>query len=210
VTERSPPGPPGGTITGVLDRVLGYVNSPFRLVAIVVLTILGIVAYTVWEKRAEIAEAVLHHTITPRLEPGEFAKLAPVLMNETRADVVVLIQIELYNNVGRTIAGIARDDPGWKPSPAPRPVLIDGGPARVVRLIEGGVECYDITADNPHPTAREAAALGITRACAIGVPPVVDVLVGGLFLGWKTALSEPEEAGIKRAMYRVALKLATW
>ena len=48
------------------------------------------------------------------------------------------------------------------------------------------------------------------RRCLVAVPPVIDVLVGGLLIAWKTPPNAALEAGYKPEIQRVAMPLATW
>jgi hypothetical protein len=194
----------------LIDKILGYVDAPWKILSITILAVVGVICVSVWERRAEIAEMVLHRTVLPRLEPGEFSKVVPPLMEETGVDVAILMQTELSHNLNRIVVGILRDNPGWKPSPAPRSIFTDGDPEAFVWLLEGATVCRDITASDPSQTAREMAAIGIKRGCIVAVPPILDVLVGALGIGWKAPLNGQAEAGAKAALRRAALKLATW
>jgi hypothetical protein len=195
-------------LAAVVDRVLGYVNSPFRLFAIVVLAALGLAGYLVWENRAQLAETVLHKTVVPRLEPERFAQVAPALIEVTGADAVILMRIEISNNVLRIVVGTLRDNPGWNPPSTPRAVFTSH--QVIIGLIQDSPECLDLPADDPDQTIRDLAALGLTRGCIISVPPVLDVLVGALGIAWKKPLEAQSEAGAKAELRRAALRLATW
>lgn len=201
--------PPPGSL-GLVDRVLTYVDKPWKIASIAALAVIAIISVTCWEKRAEIAEAVLHATVVPRLEPSRFKAVMTPVMNETGADMALLLQIQLSNNVARIVAGRRRGDPNWVPPSGPRPIFGAANPDVIVHLLEGAADCGDVTADSPSQTGRDIAALGITRSCLIAVPPVVDVLVGALGIGWHKPPSPQAEAGAKAVLRRAAGKLATW
>jgi hypothetical protein len=195
---------------GWLDRVLNYVDKPWKVASIAALALIGLVSVTSWERRADIASAILHSTVVPRLEPGRFKAVVSPLMDETGADVGILLAVQLNNNVARIVAGIRRDDPNWVPSSGPRPVFYGNDPAVVVQLISGTTACSSVTQASPSETAREMWSLGITRVCVVSVPAVVDVLVGALGIGWKSARNAQAEEGAKTELRRSANKLATW
>jgi hypothetical protein len=210
MTAPPPTRPSSGDALGLVDRVLGYVNSPFRLIAIVVLVVVVIVGYTAWERRADIAEGILHHTISPRLEVGQFATVVKSLANNTGADVVILMSVQLTNNVSRVVAGYQRGNPDWQPTGTARAIFIGNEPSRIAELIEGATVCFNISGANGSSVTRDMAAIGITRACVVSVPPVPDVLVGALGIGWKKPPDPHEEAGAKAEERRAAQLLATW
>lgn len=198
------------TPESAIDRILAYVDAPWKIVSVAVLVLVAILAITLWEKRAEIADSVLHRTVIPRLEPSRFNEVVEPLMKETHADVGLLLAVQLNNNITRIVAGLNRDNPHWVPSSEPRPIFIGNDPHVVVQLISGATECSDTQANGPSRTGREMFALGVRRACLVSVPPVVDVLVGALGIGWKTPPDALLEAASKAELRRAANKLATW
>jgi hypothetical protein len=49
----------------LVDKVLGYVDRPWKIGAAVVLVVVGVVAYIVYENRAAIAQRILASYVTP-------------------------------------------------------------------------------------------------------------------------------------------------
>lgn len=200
--------PPGGL--GLLDRLLTYVDRPWKIGAIVILALTTVVSLTLYEKRGELAEAVLGHWVTPRLERGRFPKLARLLLEETGADVVTLSEISLHANLIKNIDGVKRDEPGWQPVKNPRPVFTAvRDPLMMLDLIEGKVICRDIELQDG-TEEQELGRLGFKRRCFVGVPPVLDALVGGLQIAWRGPIRPEAESGASRLLYQAASQLATW
>jgi hypothetical protein len=95
-----------------VDRVLGWVDRPWKILAAVVLGIVAIATAIAWEERAEIAEAVLRGWVKPRLDAGRFTALyADRLMTETGADIAVLATINLHDNLIRISTAISAARP---------------------------------------------------------------------------------------------------
>jgi hypothetical protein len=91
--EPPPPAPPAG-LYGFLERIFALVDRPWKAVALAGLAFVGIISWTTWEKRAEIAEMVLERYVKPRLEAERFTpRFAEQLLAESRADLVVLAAI---------------------------------------------------------------------------------------------------------------------
>jgi hypothetical protein len=193
-----------------IDKILGFVDRPWKIAAVVILAATGIAGLALYEHRSELAEAVLSGWVSPRLEAGRFTKLGRQLLDETGADVVVLASLSVRSNLIKNVDGIKRGDPGWEPQKNPRPLFADlRDPVAVVDLIEGKVTCRDIVGDDG-TEERELARLGLKRRCYIAVPPVLDALVGGLEIAWHQGLSPEAEAGAQRLLYQTATQLATW
>jgi hypothetical protein len=191
----------------LIERVLGYVDKPWKIGAIAALAIIGIIGATAWEKRAEIAERILEGTVTPRLEPGRFPAIAQILLAETHADAVVLARLNPAGGRVVNVDGRSADDPAWRPEAAPRNMFNTVSPEQVVDIIAGQVVCDNVPATDHH---RVDVDLGLKRRCIVGVPPVLEVLVGALSIGWKAPPGPLLESGYKLELQRLAMKLATW
>jgi hypothetical protein len=195
---------------GVVDRVLRFVDRPWKIAAVVILLVAAIVGLTLWEKRAELAEAVLQSWVKPQLLPGRFAKISGRLMAEVNADLVVLAAVSVRTNLITNVDGVRRADPAWQPSLNPRPLYgAIRDPVRYTAFIEARPVCHDLDpADGEEERAE--AALGIKRRCYIAVPPVLDALVGILAIGWQVAPSPEAETGATSLLWQAASNLATW
>jgi hypothetical protein len=195
---------------GTVERILRFIDRPWKIIAVVVLAVTAIVGWTLWEKRAELAEAVLQGWVTPHLRTDGFPKLAARLLEDTEADLVVLAEVTIRNNLLRNIDGLRRDTPGWRPEANPRPFYgTIRDPVRLVGLLEGRVVCHDLDPQNGEEERAEAA-LGIRRRCYIAVPPVLDALVGIIAIGWRERLPLEREAGATSLLYKAATQLASW
>jgi hypothetical protein len=212
MSHQPPPdgGPPLPSLT-LVDRIIGYVDKPWKILAVIVLAGAAVVGWTLWERRAEIAEAVLEGWVKPRLEAERFTgKFGNELLQQTRADLTVLARITLHENLIQDIDGYKRDEPAWRPPPNPRPVFYaERDPQLLVGLMEGKPICRDIIG-NDGEEERLLAGLGMKRRCYVAVPPVLDALVGGLMVAWREPLGLEAESGAMRVLYQAATKLASW
>jgi hypothetical protein len=195
---------------GALDKVLAFVDKPWKIAAVVVLATTGLIAFALWEARATLMESIIHQWIKPRLESSRFTKeMATKILNDTRADIIQLAEISLSNNLIRNVAAFRRDVPNWHPQTNPRPIFYaNRDPQFVIDLIEGKPICQDLPDGNEDEKAL--AELAMRRRCFIAVPPVLGQMVGGLALAWREPLSAEAEAGATRELYQIAAVLASW
>jgi hypothetical protein len=176
----------------------------------VILALAAVVGLTLYERRVELAEAILKTWVTARLDPGRFPKIGSHLLDETGAEVVILGEVSLRNNLVKNIDGFRRGDPSWRPPKNPRPFFSPmRDPVAIVELIEGKVACRDIDARDGVED-QELGLLGLKRRCYVAVPPVLDALVGGLLIAWREPASAEAEAGASRLLYQAASQLASW
>jgi hypothetical protein len=194
-------------MSDLAGRVLGYVDKPWKIGAVAALAVIAVVAVTAWEMRAQIAEKILEGTVTPRLEPERFPAIAQTLLAQTHADAVVLSRISLAGARLVNIDGRRVNDPAWRPPPEPRTMFASVTPEQAVDIIAGQVVCENVPLTDHH---RIDVALGLRRRCIVGVPPVLEVLVGALTIGWETPPLPALESGYKLELQRLAMKLATW
>ena len=195
---------------GLADRLLGYLDRPWKVVAIIALVLVGGVSYAVWEQRAAIATRILESTVVPRLEPTRFAAIAQELLELTHADLVVLARVDIASNLHLNIDGRLAGDPAWRPRPEPRAIFRDQLTSeQIAALIEGRAICQDVPAKDGR---RIDVELGMTRRCIVAVPPIPDVFVGALGIAWrdKAKLSPAIEAAAMSDLRRLAMRLATW
>jgi hypothetical protein len=78
---------------------------------------------------------------------------------------------------------------------------------QMVQIIAGQAICDDVP---EHDGQRLDVQLGMCRRCVVGVPPVIEVLVGGLAI-WRSAPpSAVSETGYRLELQRLAMQLAAW
>lgn len=194
---------------GILDRLLAFMDRPWKAVTVLVFVIVLGIGYAVWEKRAEIAEAILTRTVTPRLQPERFQAVALELLRETDADAVMLIGGDLNKNSATNISGYDREGRPWLSMTGARPILFNDFPvAWLIRFLAGQVICLDLSDGGDEMQAE--MRLGIRRTCLAPIPPYENILVGGLWAGWKVPLGYDAEAHAQFVLHQAATKLATW
>ena len=200
---------PDGAVTGIVGRVLAFMDRPWKAVAIVVLLILCGTGWIVYDKRDELFEAWMTPSVAA-LITADVPDALVKLISETNADMVQIWQVDLVTN-SQWFIGARRNDGERPVVPSPRRLPIIDQTSDVRRLIdvlEGHPTCVDLTAVGT-PVARRLAERGMERGCAIPIPPSPDSFVGVIYLAWMKRTDESNENVAVGAARVVAAKLAT-
>jgi len=186
----------------VLDRVLSYVDSPFKLFAIILMAVFVFVGYFVWQNQAFLIGAYKEQQKLPSIAEDRAEDVAAHLFKHTDATVVAIFKVNpmfgtrvlyrAYTKQGRekTLDGL---DIG----------LFTTNVANnrdVVALMAGEVPC------SQYKTAQSEIGLwyiekGMTYGCRVSVPPEQGKFVGQITVGWR---EEPPDVDA----YRVLLEIA--
>lgn len=185
-----------------IDKVLGYVNSPFRLFAIVIMAVLTFVGYFIWQNQAFLIGAYKEQQKLPTIAEDRVEDAATHLFKNTDAVVVAVFKVNpifghrvLYR--AYTKQGREKDLEGLDVG------LFTANVANnrdVVSMMAGEIPC------NHYKTAQSEIGLwyiekGMTYGCRISVPPEQGKFVGQITVGWK---EEPPDVD----QYRVLLQIA--
>jgi hypothetical protein len=184
--------------SGVLSQVLAYADKPWRVAAIVVLFLVGGAGWLIYEQRQELIEAWLTPDAST-LDADAVPAALDRLVEETGADLVQIWAVDLSANSQRFIAARRRD--GERPViPEPRrlPVIVRATDLQaLVDVINGHPACVDVTTAAPSPVAQRLAQRGMTRGCAIPIPPSPELFVGVIYITW---LSSPDRGAEEVAL----------
>jgi hypothetical protein len=199
------------SVTSVLDKLLTFIDKPWKAVTLGLLAILTLVLYTLYEQRAQIAAAVLQSLVTPRLLADVYKQSSAALLRDTRGDYTQLLGVELDHNTFNYLGGYQRNGDVWQLGETPHTIISDATDTQAVaEIIEGHTVCRDANHDSGKVGDRLSAKYDIKRYCVIGVPPVLGVLVGALYVGWHEALNAHDEDDATHVMRHAAMKLADW
>lgn len=201
--------------SSALDRLLAFIDRPWKAVAVALLILVGLIGFTAYEQRAQIADAILRREVKPTLEPKRFTEDVPRLLRETRGDVAMLIEIKLANNSARDVEGLDSNGKPWLPLPGPRLVLdtdfeAPTSASAFAQFIMNNPVCFEVRKDSPSAERQAEAALGVRRACIVAVPPILGVLIGALYVGWYQPPAPALERNATVAMTDAAMRFATW
>ena len=198
--------------TGYLDRALSFIgDKPWKAAFILISFLVCGTAWVLYEKR----DAILEHWMTPsspELRNDMIPDALDKLTAETSADIVQIWAVDLSSNSQWFIA--ARRHDGERPViPTPRrlPIIVHSSDVKaLIDVMEGHPTCVDLSTIGA-PLARRLADRGMTRGCAIPIPPNPDSFVGVIYLAWSkdNVPDESQEKVMVGAAREISKKLAT-
>jgi hypothetical protein len=195
--------------TGIIDRVLKFIDRPWKAVVIVVLIVILGGGWILYEKRDEVFEAWLTPDM-PELRTGDIPEALGKLATETNADLIQIWAVDLSSN-SQWFLGARRHDGERPVIPSPRRLpIIDhtSDVKRLVDVLEGHPVCVELEVEGT-PVARRLAERGMKRGCAVPIPPNRESFLGVIYLAWQSATDVSNENVAVGAAREIAKKLAT-
>jgi hypothetical protein len=188
-----------------LSKILAYVDSPFKLVAVVVMGILCFGGYIIYDNRELIVGTYKESQKLPGIVENRVDDAAVHLFKTTDATVVAVfkvnplfgtrVQYRAYTKTGRdkTNDGL---DVG----------LFTGNQKNnedVIGLMAGNIPCSE------YRVAQSEIGLwylekGMRYGCRIGVPPDPSRFIGQITVGWE---KQPEDLEQTKAMLFIAANM---
>jgi len=194
---------------GIIDRLLTFIDKPWKAIVVVVLLVVGGVGFVLYEQRDELLEAWLTPS-SPELRVDAVPEALEELATTTDAELVQIWAVDLASNSQRFLA--ARRHDGQRPViPSPRrlPIIDHTSDIRhLVEVLDGHPTCVDLSADGT-PVARRLFERGMRRGCAIPIPPNPESFVGVIYLSWPQRTDASNENVVIGAAREVAKLLAT-
>ena len=185
-----------------LSKVLAYVDSPFKLFALVLMAVLTFAGYFVYEHKELLVGAYKESKKIPDINEDRAEDAATMLFKQTGAQFVAIFKVNPM--FGTRVLHRAYTKQGREKEHEGLDVgLFTSNIANnrdVVALMAGEIPC------GHYKTAQSEIGLwymekGMTYGCRIGVPPEPGKLVGQITVGWK---EEPPDVD----QYRVLLQIA--
>ena len=193
--------------TGLVDRLLIYVDSPFKLFAVVVMGALAFFGYLFWQNQEFLISAYQEQKRMPTIHEERVDDAAAVLFKQTDATFVAIFKVNpllgtrvlhrLYTKDGRS-----KDMEGIDVGLFTTNISNNND---VVRLMSGEIPCG--------PYLRPQSEIGIwyvaqgaSYTCRISVPPDRTRFIGQITAGWK---EQPENLEHTVSMMTIASTMLT-
>jgi hypothetical protein len=185
----SEPGP--SARADLVGRILGYMDKPWKVVAIAVLAIMAGAGWLVWHERERLFAAYLprpHHGLV-LASTVELTAAAGHLVAINQAAMAQVWAFDIGGNAARFIAGINKDGTAWRPAdlnlPVRLPVIVPGGnEAALIEILDGNPVCADLAANNAGLLFDRLGKAGIVRICVIPIPPTGGGVLAFFIVGW--------------------------
>jgi hypothetical protein len=190
-----------------LEKVLGYVDSPFKLFAILVMGVVAFSGYFLWQNQDFMRDAYKESKKLPEINTSRADEASAMLFKKTGATVVAIFKVNplfgsrvlyrAYTKDGRdkTVEDI---DVGLFSQNA-------ANNADVVKLMTNEIPCSE------YRYAQSEVGIwylekGVGFTCRVSVPPDSHRFVGQITVGW---VEQPENLDQIKFMLEIASAMLT-
>jgi hypothetical protein len=190
-----------------LDKVLGYVDSPFKLFAILIMGVVAFAGYFLWQNQTFMLDAYKESKKLPEINASRADEASALLFKHTGATVVAIFKVnplfnsrvlyKAYTKDGRD-KSIEDIDVGLFTNNA-------SNNSDVVKLMTNEIPCGE------YRYAQSEVGLwyiekGVTFTCRVSVPPDSPRFVGQVTVGWA---QPPENLQQVKFMLEIASTMLT-
>jgi hypothetical protein len=190
-----------------LDKVLGYVDSPFKLFAIILMGVIAFSGYFLWQNQTFMLDAYKESKKLPEINASRADDVGSMLMKKTGATVVAVFRVNpLFNS--RTVYRAYTKD-GRDKSIEDIDVGLfsqnSSNNADVVKLMTNEIPCGE------YRYAQSEVGLwylekGVAYTCRVSVPPDNHRFVGQITVGWT---EPPQDIQQVKFMLEIASAMLT-
>jgi hypothetical protein len=186
----------------LIDKVLWYVDSPFKLFAIILMAVFAFVGYFVWQNQEFLLGAYKEQKKLPAIAEDRVEDAAAHLFKNTDAVVVAIFKVNPMFGT-RVLHRAYTKDGRDKTHEGLDVGLFTANAANnrdVVALMASEIPC------GAYKTAQSEIGLwyiekGVTYGCRVSVPPEQGKFVGQITVGWK---EEPPDVDAYRVLLQIA------
>ena len=190
-----------------LDKVLGYVDSPFKLFAIILMGVIAFAGYFLWQNQTFMMDAYKESKKLPEINTSRADDVGSMLMKKTGATVVAVFKVNpLFNS--RTVYRAYTKDGRDKSIEDIDVGLFSQNSSNnsdVVRLMTNEIPCGE------YRYAQSEVGLwylekGVAFTCRVSVPPDSYRFVGQITVGWA---EQPQDLQQVKFMLEIASAMLT-
>jgi hypothetical protein len=190
-----------------LDKVLGYVDSPFKLFAIILMGVIAFAGYFLWQNQTFMMDAYKESKKLPEINTSRTDDASSMLLKKTGSTVVAVFKVNpLFNSrvLYRAYTKEGRDktiediDVGLFSQNS-------SNNSDVVRLMTNEIPCGE------YRYAQSEVGLwylekGVGYTCRVSVPPDSHRFVGQITVGWA---EQPKDIEQVKFMLEIASAMLT-
>jgi hypothetical protein len=189
-----------------LDKVLGYVDSPFKLFAILIMGVVAFAGYFLWENQDFMRDAYKESKRLPEINTSRADDASSMLFKQTGAVVVAIFKVNpLFNS--RVLYRAYTKDGRDKTVEDLDVGLFSQSSANnsdVIKLMSNEIPCGE------YRYAQSEVGLwylekGVTFTCRVSVPPDSHRFVGQITVGWVAPPENLEQIKFTLAIASVML-----
>jgi hypothetical protein len=196
-----------GKPASIIDKVLTYVDSPFKLFAIVLMGVLAFSGYFLWQNQEFMRDAYKESKKLPEINTSRADDASSMLLKKTGATVVAVFKVNpLFNS--RVLYRAYTKDGRDKAIEDIDVGLFSQNSANnsdVVKLMTNEIPCGE------YRYAQSEVGLwylekGVGYTCRVSVPPDSHRFVGQITVGWA---QQPENIDQVKFMLEIASAMLT-
>jgi hypothetical protein len=177
-----------------IDKVLDYVDSPFKLFAILIMGVVAFAGYFLWQNQDFMRDAYKESKKLPEINTARTDDASAMLFKKTGATVVAVFKVnplfgsrvlyKAYTKDGRD-KSVEDIDVGLFSQNA-------ANNADIIKLMTNEIPCSE------YRYAQSEVGLwylekGVTYTCRVSVPPDSHRFVGQVTVGWAEPPQNPEQ-----------------
>jgi hypothetical protein len=202
--KRAKPAPRDMT-DKILD-LIKWVDNPFKLVSVILLSTIFFLGYLTWDSRQVILAAISSNSTMPQLKPHEeLLPLASRLVKDVNAVGIVVNKVNLATNSRTTVLALANGERNHKLEGV-TVSLFAASPERnadIVSMLNNEVACKPF--ESSSPVGEWAKSVGVKYMCRASIPNEIGKFAGYIAVGFK---SEPQDLNsIKTRMILTATEM---
>ena len=186
VKKTTPKAAPRDMTDKILD-LIKWVDNPFKLVSVILLSTIAFTGYFAWDSRQVILAAIKSSNSMPQLKThDELVPIANRLVKETQAVGLVINKVNLATNSRTTVLAIANGERNHKLEGI-TVSLFNESPARnadVVSMLNNEIACKQF--ESSSPVGEWAKSQGVTYMCRGSIPNEIGKFAGYVAVGFKT------------------------
>lgn len=171
----------------ILD-LIKWVDNPFKLVSVILLSTIAFAGYFAWDSRQVILAAIKSSNSMPQLKDhDQLLPLANSLVKDVSAVGIIVHKVNLATNSRTTVLAIANGERNHKLEGL-TVSLFAASPERnadVVSMLNNEVACHYF--ESSSVVGEWAKSVGVTYMCRASIPNEIGKFAGYIAVGFKEA-----------------------
>jgi hypothetical protein len=168
-----------------LDKILGYVDSPFKLFAVILMAIFAFAGYALYESQDFIRDAYKESKKLPEINTARVEDASAMLFKQTGATVVAIFKVNPLFNSRTLYRAFTKEgrDKSIEDIDVGLFTQNTSNNADVVKLMTNEIPCGE------YRYAQSEIGIwyvekGVAFTCRVSVPPEAHRFVGQITVGW--------------------------
>jgi hypothetical protein len=169
----------------IIDKVLAYVDSPFKLFAAILMGIIAFAGYFLWQNQTFMFDAYKESKKLPEINTSRADDASSMLLKKTGATVVAVFKVNPLFNSRVLYRAYTKDgrDKAIEDIDVGLFSQNNANNSDVVKLMTNEIPCGE------YRYAQSEVGLwyldkGVTYTCRVSVPPDSHRFVGQITVGW--------------------------